>query len=163
MGLLVGEENFIRLEDSSSEDFQTSPSILKELLRLKPDSADLYNQLRSAFADSDTKGSNPEGNYADDKESLVIKETRKGRCYLQKRQVMQATLFLPNGATAPTMLEEAVAQEEEEEEKELLQPPSTPKASVVKEEDTEDDEDDDFLDDESDDEMMYTSDSVSES
>merc|ERR1712110_571777 len=76
---------------------------------------------------------------------------------------MQATLFLPNGATAPTMLEETTAQEEEEEEKELPQPPSPPKASVVKKEDTEDDEDDDFLDDDSDDEMMYTSDSISES
>merc|ERR1711992_220994 len=78
--LLEGEENFIRLEDKSSEDFQTSQSILKELLRLKPDSEDLNNQLRSAFADPDTKGSNPEWDYDDEKETLVIKETHKGRC-----------------------------------------------------------------------------------
>merc|ERR1711988_1602054 len=109
--LLEGEENFIRLEDKSSEDFQTSQSILKELLRLKPDSEDLNNQLRSAFADPDTKGSNPEWDYDDQKESLIVKETHKGRCYLRKTLVLPTAVFHQN--TVP-MLDETMASEEEE-------------------------------------------------
>jgi len=157
--LLEGEENFIRMEDKSCEDFQTSPNILRELLSIKPENDDLKNQVHSAFADSTAGSSNPDFNYDRSQHSLLVKDTIKGRFYLRKIQFMPPTLFHSNDTATDALIPMEEEEAEEEEEVQILTKPKP--EPEVKEEDTEDD--DDLFDDDSDDDMMYTSDSISES